>query len=91
MICWALKGLLEKSVIYRISSAWKNFQKLLSLLTSRCFSIEVKGRLYKVSVRSVICTVVSSTSLGNKKSKGKLRIRLAARSIRDVYQIRRLS
>ena len=43
----------ERSVITRVI-AWRKFRELLSLLTSRVLSLQVRGRLYEAYVRSVM-------------------------------------
>ena len=46
------EGGVERSVITRVGTAWRKFRELLSLLTSRVLSLQVRGRLYKACVRS---------------------------------------
>ena len=48
------EGDVERSAITRVSTAWRKFRELLSLLTSRVLSLQVRGRLYEACVRSVI-------------------------------------
>ena len=48
------EGGVERSVITRIGIAWRKFRELLSLLTSRVLSLQVRGRLYEACVRSVM-------------------------------------
>ena len=44
----------ERSVITRVGTAWRKFRELLSLLTSRVLSLQVRGRLYEACVRCVM-------------------------------------
>ena len=44
----------ERSVITMVGTAWRKFRELLSLLTSRVLSLQVRGRLYEACVRSVM-------------------------------------
>ena len=44
----------EASSIACIRSGWKKFRELLPLLTSRSFSLKVKGKLYSACVRCVM-------------------------------------
>ena len=48
------EGGVERSVITRVGTAWRKFRELLSLLTSRVLSLQVRGRLYEACVRSVM-------------------------------------
>ena len=48
------EGGAERSVITRVGIAWRKFRELLSLLTSRVLSLQVRGRLYEACVRSVM-------------------------------------
>ena len=44
----------EASSITRIRTGWKKFWELLPLLTSRVFSHQMKGNIYKACVRSAM-------------------------------------
>ena len=48
------EGGVERSVITGVGTAWRKFRELLSLLTSRVLSLQVRGRLYEACVRSVM-------------------------------------
>ena len=48
------EGDVERSVITRLGTAWREFRVLMSLLTSRVLSLQVRGRLYEACVRSVM-------------------------------------
>ena len=48
------EGVVERSVITRVGTAWRKFRELLSLLTSRVLPLQVRGRLYEACVRSVM-------------------------------------
>ena len=47
-------GVARESSVARIRSGWKKFRELLPLLTSRVFSLHMKGRVFEACVRSVV-------------------------------------
>ena len=44
----------EASLVSQVRSGWKKFRELLPLLTSRVFSLKMKGQLYAACVRSAM-------------------------------------
>ena len=44
----------ESNTVTRVRSGWKKFRELLPLLTTKAFSMKVKGELYAACVRSVM-------------------------------------
>ena len=47
------EGGVERSIITRVGTAWRKFRELLSLLTSRVLSLQVRGWFYTKPVLGV--------------------------------------